>query len=93
MLVALATGLGITAIVLGCYEILTGRMPGGRRHWLWLRPTSPPLHIRLTASVGVLVGITLLVLDKPHSLLAYGVGAAVAALSLGIVVTDLRSPH
>jgi len=93
MFVALATGLGVTAIVLGCYEVLTGRMPGGPRHWLWLRPSSPPIHVRLTASVGLLVGIILLVLDTPHSLLAYGVGAAAAVLSLGIVVTDLRSPH
>ncbi len=51
------------------------------------------LHIRLTAGLGLLVGIILLALDTPHSLLAYDVGAAAAALSLGIVVADLRSPH
>ena len=93
MLVALATGLGILAIVIGCYEVLTGRLPGGPRSWLWLRPNSPPLHIRLTAALGVLVGLTLLVLDTPDSLLAYGVGTAALALSLGIVVTDLRTPR
>ena len=29
------------------------------RSWLWLRPDSPPLRVRLTAAMGVLVGIIL----------------------------------
>jgi len=41
--------------------------------------------------VGVLVGITLLVLDTPDSWIAYAVGVAALALSLGVVVTDRRS--
>ncbi len=28
MISTLATGLGVIAIVLGCYEVLVGRMPG-----------------------------------------------------------------
>ncbi len=91
MLITRATGREVSAIVLGCYEVLTGRMPGGTTTLAVAATASPPLPIRLTADVGVLVGITVCVLAMPHSLLAYGVGTAAAALSLGIIVIDRRS--
>ncbi len=92
-MITLATALGVIAIVFGCYELLTGRMPGGPRRWLWLRPDSPALHVRLTAACGILVGIVLLVLNRPHSLVAYGVGALAGVVSLGFVIVDRRAPH
>ncbi len=91
MISILATGIGVIAIMIGGYELLVGHMPGGSRQWLWLRPNSSKLQIRLTASLGVLVGIVLLVFNGPDSILAYGVGLAAAAFSVVLVMSDVRS--
>ena len=95
LLIAFCTGLCGLTVILGVYELVTGRIPGnpaGRGVWGY-RWINTPARLRLASIAGWLALVTFLVLSKPFSLGDILLGAIGVFLGIGIVVSDARSPR
>ncbi len=95
LLIALCTGLCGLTVILGVYELVTGRIPGNpvRRgvwgyHWI-----NTPIRLRLASLAGLLALVAFLILFKPFSLGDLLLGAIGVFLGIGVVVSDSHSPR
>ncbi len=95
LLIALCTGLCGLTLILGAYELVTGRIPGNpveRGVWGY-RWINTPVRLLLASIAGLLALVAFLVLVKPFSLGDILLGAIGMFLGIGVVVSDAHSPR
>lgn len=80
-------------LIIGPYELITGRMPGApaeRRIWgySWI---STPLQVRILSAIAILVILVVLILWRPFSLLDLVLAAVGMLFGIAITISDSRA--